>query len=292
MTNVYVTSNFSRDKSIIHAVKELAEAGILNIELSGGTTYEAFSLQKLCFLLKTHKLKFLIHNYFPPQENDFVLNLASSNSHIQASTFKIIEQAIYLSRTFSQSLYSVHAGYAYDLSPIKGDNGLFLPKDRRRHSTHNFYKNTERIATQILPQNFRLAVENAFPAYGENDFSMLSGPDEIFDFLSFFDSYSNIGLLLDLGHLNVASYYLGFNKNSFLEKLVREFSHKIFEIHISSNKGELDSHEVSTVDSFEVKFVNEHLNAFKNAAIVLEWHNNMSPSSCNEYIRIVDALNR
>jgi len=287
---IYLTSYCSRKPSIAQAVEELASLGIRNIELTGGTSHEEFSAIQLYDLLEEYDLEFLIHNYFPPQKDDFVLNLASDDRYIRANTLALIRQAVHLSQRFSQNLYSIHAGYAHDLLPQKGDNGLFLPKSSSENSYTVFYQTLELISSQMLPEGFQLAVENAFPAYGDNNFSLLSGPKEILTFLDFCSEHPNVGLLLDLGHLNVASRYLGFDKFAFLKKLVREFSHKIFEIHVSSNDGLRDTHDISTIDSFEIQFIHEHWAFFRQTPIVLEWHQNLSLQTCKEYERIVSYL--
>ena len=52
---------------------------------------------------------------------------------------------------------------------------------------------------------------------------------------------SNLGIILDLGHLNISSNILNFDKN-FLNKIIDLHSDKIYEVHISENQGEFDTH--------------------------------------------------
>lgn len=105
-----------------------------------------------------------------------------------------------------------------------------------------------------IHKGFEPCVENSLYVKG-GMFSLLSTPEEILDFLSFLEQYDNIGLLLDLGHLNVASYHLKFPKQVFLEELIKQYRHKIFEIHISRNNSLDDSHDISTIECFEVEYV-------------------------------------
>lgn len=285
---IYITSYSCPARSITEAIKKLGERGFRNIELTGGTEFDEYSEEKLVGLFHDDHVHFLLHNYFPPQENDFVLNLASGDGKIKARTFELINQAISLSNRFSQNLYSMHAGFTFDRIPRKGKDGLFIVGGSETNPKKNFYDAVSWLAETVLSENFRLAVENAFPSYTGEPFSMLCTPDDIFSFLEFIDSYANIGFLLDLGHLNVAAHYLQFNKNDFLNRLITEFSHKIFELHLNRNEGSLDAHEISPVESFEVQFVKSNWDIFGKIPIVLEWHNEDLDSVYAEYLRITD----
>ena len=287
---LYITSYCSTEKFIAGAVEQIASLGFKNIELTGGTGYSEYSEAELHDLRDKFGLSYLIHNYFPPQKENFVLNLASGDRVVRSRTFNLVSQAVTLSKEFSQHLYSIHAGYVYDLSPVKGKDGLFLPTDSGKNSQKAFYEALEHIASSLLPKGFNLAVENAFPAYGNGHFSMLSSPKDIFEFLQFTERYRNIGFLLDLGHLNVAAYYQKFDKETFLKKLLSEFRHKIFELHLSRNNGVEDTHKICRVESFEVQFVGANREFFKHIPIVLEWHQCLSPSVYDEFKRIESFL--
>ena len=288
---IYITSYCSTKKSIAGAVGQLASFGFKRIELTGGSGYSEYSKEKLHDLRDKFGLSYLIHNYFPPQKEDFVLNLASGDIATRSMTFNLVGQAVALSKEFSQHLYSIHAGYVHDLSPVKGKDGLFLQADPKKNSKKTFYDALEHIAWNLLPKGFILAIENAFTAYGNDSFSMLSSPEDIFKFLQFAERYPNVGFLLDLGHLNVAAYYQKFDKEMFLKKLLSEFRHKIFELHLSRNNGVEDNHEICPVESFEVQFVGANWDFFKDIPIVLEWHQCLSPLVYDEFKRIEHLLN-
>ena len=289
---LYITSYCSNEKSIAGVVEQIASFGFKNIEMTGGTGYSEYSEKKLHDLRDKFGLIYLIHNYFPPQKENFVLNLASKDISTRSRTFNLVSYAIALSMEFSQHLYSIHAGYVHDLSPVKGKDGLFLLANPGKNSKKAFYDALKHIASNLLPKGFNLAVENAFPAYGNDSFSMLSSPENIFEFLQFAERYKNIGLLLDLGHLNVAAYYQKFDKEIFLESLLSKFKHKVFELHLSKNSGFEDTHEICSAESFEVQFIGANREIFKDIPIVLEWHKCLSSSVYNEFKRIEDFLNK
>ena len=71
--NIFVSSAALKNNSIAKVSKKFENAGIKNIEFSGGL-YEEDILKKLKKLQK--KQNILIHNYFPRPKKDFVLNLA------------------------------------------------------------------------------------------------------------------------------------------------------------------------------------------------------------------------
>ena len=287
---LYITSYCSKKKSIIEAVQDFVQFGFTNIELTGGTDYNNYSEAKLLEFRSKYNLNFLIHNYFPPQKKDFVLNLASNDDQIHRYTLSLIEEAVTLSRKFNQNIYSLHAGYANDLTPEKGKDGLFLTKNSSHNSENRFYETLEYIADYFIPKGFKLAIENAFPTYRGQCLSFLSSDEDIFEFLDFVEHYPDICLLLDFGHLNVASYYHGFNKYIFLEKIVADYHEKIFELHVSQNTGKKDSHQLGSVDSFEINFIRDHFSVFKDIPIVLEWHQDLSVYAFEEYTRISDYL--
>lgn len=288
---LYITSYCSKSPSITEAVKAFAELGFTNIELTGGTIYDNYCENELWKLKEKYQLHFLLHNFFPPQKNSFVLNLATRDHEVRSLTVNLIEQAIALTQKMSGNLYGIHAGYLYDFAPQKGKDGLFVIKKGGTNSRDHFYETLSHIGDTILPKGFKLAIENAFPAYGENSYSFLTTPEDIFYFMQFCERYPDIGILLDFGHLNVASYYCGFDKRPFLDKLFSDYPHKIFEVHMSQNNGVRDAHEISLKDSFEIRFVLEHFHFFQNIPIVLEWHQELSNAVFHDYQEIKSFLN-
>ena len=110
---LYITSYCSPNRSISGAVNDLFEVGFRNIELTGGTDYAYYSEDELSKLQKRCGLNFLIHNYFPPQEYECIMNLSSCDSSVKKRTLGLIKQAVSLAQKLGQNLYSIHAGFAY-----------------------------------------------------------------------------------------------------------------------------------------------------------------------------------
>ena len=79
---IYVSTACVKNNSIKESVLELAQLGYKNIELTGGTTYYDGFERDLLELKESHNLNYLLHNYFPPPNEHFILNIASLNNDI------------------------------------------------------------------------------------------------------------------------------------------------------------------------------------------------------------------
>ena len=91
---IYISSACIKSDKISESISILAESGFRKIELSGGTKYYKDYEKDLVFLQQKYNLNYLVHNYFPPPEEPFVLNLASTNDHIYHSSIELYKKAI------------------------------------------------------------------------------------------------------------------------------------------------------------------------------------------------------
>ena len=88
-------------------------------------------------------------------------------------------------------------------------------------------------------KKINLLIENLFPTEKAN-YSLFCTLSQIEDFMK--QTPKTVGILLDLGHLNISSNLLSFNRESFLDKFLTKFGHLLKEVHISENNGFLDQH--------------------------------------------------
>lgn len=288
---LFLSSYCSPSRSISQAVRDIAGLGVTRIELTGGCDHALYDEAELLGLARSHGLELVIHNYFPPQAEDFVLNLASEDPQIKARSLGMVTQAVELAQKCGRGFYSVHGGYWYEQSVKKGERGVFHPGPRAAASDETFYANLGQIARRILPGGFKLAVENAFPAHGHQRFSLLAEPDEIMRFCEFCQGHPSLGLLLDLGHLNVSARYLGFDKGRFLEELMTRYADKVFEVHVSANDGLCDAHRVNDMDCFELSFLREYQEALAGAVVVMEWQQCLGPGTVARFNQAQALLN-
>ena len=111
---IYVSSACSKKKNIRESVLELVDVGFKNIELSGGSEYNKTIEKDLKELQAKYNLNFLLHNYFPPPQLHFVLNLASTDKNVQQKSTSFILNAVQLSEELNAKKYGFHGGFFID----------------------------------------------------------------------------------------------------------------------------------------------------------------------------------
>jgi len=127
---IFVSSSCIKEKYIADVVKLLAESGFNNIELSGGTKCYPEILNDLKKLKKIYNLEYNIHNYFPPPEDDFVFNLASTEYKTYDLSLQHAYSAIKLSKDLNTRKVSFHSGFFIELT--SSELGQLIAKDIRR----------------------------------------------------------------------------------------------------------------------------------------------------------------
>ena len=254
---IFITSSSIKSDSILESVNELASLGISNIELSGGTRYNGSPIKDLNKLENDLSLNFLIHNYFPPSEKDFVLNIASQDDSEREKSIDFAKTSIHAATQLGISFYAMHAGYLINMKPpkLKDDHFVIVQSKMmdREEGEKRMFDSFVQINDFARKKNVRVALENLFPIESSPECSLLTKPDDIFKFLDRFDDDENIGLLLDLGHLLISSNYFGFDNDQFLNMLFESYGNKVFAIHISGNDGKMDLHCQLNKDSWQLK---------------------------------------
>lgn len=261
--SIYASTNCLKNpKNLISVLNKYKEAGIENVEL--GSVHEYFDVKEL----KKYNFNFLIHNYFPPPKIPFNFNLASSDSLILKKSISLAQSAIDLCTDINSPLYTFHAGFTVDPSklgkPFEWKNIVDKSK-----SLQIFYDSLGIIIDYAKKSGIKIAMEpNVVEKFnlinGKNKLLLMSDYDEINDLYNIINK-NDLGLLLDLGHTAVTSYWLNFNKDEF----VKNCSDKVSAIHISNNDGMKDQHKSLTNDCWQVT----KLKMFKKIPIILETMN-------------------
>jgi len=289
---IYITSSSIKSDSILESVRELASLGISNIELSGGTIYKGNPIKSLKDLENDLDLNFLIHNYFPPPEKDFVLNIASQNNSERLKSIDFAKGSIDTATQLDITFYAMHAGYLMDMQPPKAKDDHFVLVSSemmyREDGENRMFDSIAQINDYAQKKNVRIALENLFPIESLPECSLLTKPHDIFNFLERFVQNKNIGLLLDLGHLVISSNYFGFDKERFLEKIYQSYSNKVFAIHLSGNDGKIDSHCQLNKDSWQLKAL-KNIN-LDGVPITLELRNLSKDIIRDQYNLVVSEL--
>ena len=243
---IYVSSSCSKQKKIGAAIRELADCGFRNIELSGGTEYYESFEEDIFRLKEKYELNFLVHNYFPSPKEDFVLNLASLDDAIFERSLEHLRKAIRLACLLGADKFGFHAGFYVDIGVneigkaiLEGHLCNTKQAYERFCNGFNLIKN-ESKGIDIYIENNVYSKTN-FNIYGLQIPFMLTSPDEYREL----QQYIDFKLLLDVAHLYVSSRSLGFDFDSYLDQMIMETDY----VHLSDNDGWHDQNAEFTSDS-------------------------------------------
>ena len=218
---------------------ELAQG---RVELSAPHPHiELSRLQGMLAGWRQDGIRLTMHNYFPPPEEDFVLNTAASCARTREQCEQLLDGVRALAGASQSPVYGIHAGYLSDVQAPAASQKFEFGGDRvgyEEAETRAVAFMSER-ALQFERQRIRLLVENLFP-FPDDDHSLCCAPDQIARFLS--QVPESVGLLLDLGHLNIAATLMGFDRDDGLDQLLARFGHRLFQVHLSHNDGTRDEH--------------------------------------------------
>ena len=266
MTRLYVSTN-SFESQDLRTILELCEQHrIEGLELSaverwdpelpGSTPYPA---------------RFLVHNYFPPPDPPFVLNLASQDAETLARSRGLCRAAIDLSNRLGGPLYAAHAGFTADLPPSalgRSERLASLPADDFApydaayatlvESARELAAYGRERGVRFLIENHALAAE-AGPV-GRRLLQMVDA-DELARLVQDVSDES-FGLLIDVGHLKVSATALGFDPHAFLEQLGPHTA----AVHLSDNDGDVDAHRPFGDDAWFLP----HLRNLPDACVTVE----------------------
>ena len=227
------------------------ENGFKNIELSSCKTYNQDVYNLLVELHNQDSFHFLLHNYFPPKDEPFVLNLASNDDHILKLSRQHCQYAIALSAKLGAPFYSVHAGHCYHARPDqlgqKIDKYDAFPIEQAREI---FLESIQLLADYALKHGITLAIENHALA----PFHLIEGKNELLlgvtaeDLLHVIERAQrhNLAILIDVGHLKVSARTLCFSPHEFM----RDLSLYTRILHLSENSGDMDEHQILHEDSW------------------------------------------
>lgn len=257
MKKVFISTGGFKSITAIDAIKNLKKKKIYEIELSGGKHIPKINFKKL----KSNKIELRLHNYFPPPNKSFVINLASKNDSIVRKTMTQLRKSILLSKKLGSKYFGFHAGFRIDPNVNNLGKVLDGKLSNRENALKIFKKNLLKLNKFALKNNVILLIENNVVTkknilkYSSNPL-LLTNPGEI---LKFFKNLpKSIGLLLDVGHLKVSSKAEGFP----LIKALKSLNTITKGYHLSENDFVTDSNNAIKKNSFFLKYLNKKLDYY------------------------------
>ena len=226
--------------SVTEVLDELLRKGVRAVEL-GSTHILERNLQPVLGRLG---MEYLVHNFFPPTTDRFVVNLASRDREVRARSVEYAKNSISFCSEIGAKLYTVHPGFVtdpageslssttYDFRFGATDRGVY------EESFAHLLNSIDALTKNAERNGVVLGVESQGSAT-ESGQLLLQRPEEFRQFLSTFPTRT-VGLNVNLGHLNLASRVFKFDRLSFIE----EFAERIVALEISHNDGEKDDHGV------------------------------------------------
>ncbi len=268
--NIFFSSG-SFSGSLSEMLDACEKEGLGGLELSSGLPYSPEILSQ-AQAAKDRKLRLLVHNYFPPPREPFVLNLASPDSVTLEASLKLCREAIDLSAHLGAPFYSVHSGFAMRLSADQlgqPETQAGLAQDRLidrgeaekifRHSVGELSQHAKNRGVGLLLENN--VVTSKQVAAGRAHTLLMTSPKEMCAFVDDLQD-SNVGLLLDTGHAKVAAAALGFSPGECFDLL----GDRVRALHLSDNDGHADSNRPFSQDAWFAPFLAER----KNIPAVIE----------------------
>jgi sugar phosphate isomerase/epimerase len=207
----------------------------------------------------------MLHNFFPPDAEDLILNLASPDTDRRQKTLAFFRRGIDWSVVSEAKYYSVHGGYIND--PVgRDEHGFTFPSSNTTGKTpamHRYIESLISLATYAQARGITLLVENNVMAKHHLGQLLLSTPGEFKDFFRQCPPGLPAGILLDWGHWQITAQTLHEDLNGF-----RELRERIFGLHLHSNDRRVDQHAPFAPRDHDL----EMLRQFSPAFITLEGH--------------------
>jgi len=213
---------------------------------------------------RTRHIPLLVHNYFPPPPEPFVLNLASANTAVLEASLALCRNAIELSRDIGAPFYSVHSGFAMELSWDQlgdpAEQAALAPEKlfERSEAEGIFRESIQALSAHARTCGIGLLIENNVltqrqVAAGRAATLLMTSPREIGDF---FESLGddNAGFLLDVAHAKVAAGALGIEPADYFKALAGH----IRALHLSDNDGISDSNQPIRKGAWFAQFLPEY----------------------------------
>jgi len=260
---IFVSSSCIKSDKIGESVRILANYGYKCIELSGGTAYYPDFEDDLLEQQKEFGLSYLLHNYFPPPIEHFVLNLASLDDDVYNKSIKHFKRALDLSQKLGATKYGIHAGFLID--PKVNELGQKIGHQKRYDSSLALeqFANAYYELCSYAPDVDLHIENNVYSLPNKDRFGF--NPFLFTDYQSYLElkQLIDFNVLLDWAHLKVSCNTLGLNLINELKTLAPIANY----YHISDNNGVIDSNKTVEKNSFIFRQLKKYLTPEKDITI-------------------------
>lgn len=253
----------------MHEALELCKgSGIQAVELGSNHCYEEDYRY-----LNNYDFQYLVHNYFPIPKDSFILNIASFNPGIRLRSIKHIKKAIDFCSEVGANLYTFHPGFLTDPDGAnKSNNNYDFQWDEKQLQNTNYetakkymYYALDEAAKYAQSKKINIAIETE-GSLNKKDHLLMQQPAEYEEFMANY-SASNIGINLNIGHLNLAANAFNFNRQNFVD-LIHNY---IVAMELSHNDGKEDNHLPLKKEGWYWQLIND--SRFENVPKILEFRN-------------------
>jgi len=257
-------------------MEKMALAQDWTIEFSSGFRYEP----NLETRFIESRCKRWIHNYFPPPQTPFVLNLASAKPATRQTSIDHGRQALRMAHEAGIPFYSIHAGFCIEPDPKDLGRPLshYAPEGSLEKYWERFLDALRILLTDAERYNIHLYVENNVVSQDNVNVPLLCS-DAAACLRLFKDlPHPRLGLLLDTAHLKVSAQSLRFSADDFVLKL----KDHVKLLHHSDNDGKRDTNLPLDRQYWFLK----HMPSFADRYHVLEI-NDLSVEQINTHIKLL-----
>jgi len=242
MTAFLSTTFAPHGSAVTELLPRIAELGVKGVELGSIHRPEP----DLSGVLSGFQFRYLVHNFFPPPDDRFVVNIASDSAPIRDRSIEHAKGCIRFCREIGAELYTFHPGFvadpksesrsteSYDFE-FGTDLGSSV-SSLQEGAFERFLESARILADYAVKHGVAVAVETQ-GSIGQPDKLLLQRPEELMIVMNEFDR-GEIDFNLNIGHLPLAATTFGFDAY----ELVKAVSDRTVALEVSHNDGLADDH--------------------------------------------------
>jgi sugar phosphate isomerase/epimerase len=239
--NLYLSTTFVADQtSLIDALQLCKGNEISSVELGSNHPNEPDFEE----IVRKFDFDYLVHNYFPIPRYSFVVNIASTDNTIYKRSLEHIKNAIDFCKDIGAKIYTIHPGFLTDPDGLSQNEGNydFQWNDKEIHIENSqitfdrMLSAIKEIVEYARKKKITIAIETE-GSVTHSRHLLMQRPEEYQDLFEYF-SPGDLGINLNVGHLNLAATVFGFSRKEFVD-LIADY---VVAMELSHNNGVEDQH--------------------------------------------------